>query len=95
MVVVLRGVRMFSGLRTEEGGERPLREVTRLCGLALGDDHAPEDRAMPFDRISQIRQGRQGIRLATVGGKRLDFADQPIGGVGGAQHLDRQGKAGR
>lgn len=93
--MVVRSVRMFSGLAAEEGGERPLREITRLCGLTLGRDHAPKDRAVPLDRISQIRQGREGIRLATVGGERLDFADQAIGRVGGAQHLDRQGKVGR
>lgn len=93
--MVVRGVRMFSGYVREEGGERPLREITRLCGLTFGADHAPQDRAVPLDRISQIRQGRKGIRLATVGGERLDFPDHPVDGVGGAKHLDRQGKAGR
>lgn len=93
--MVVRGVRMFSGLAAEEGGERPLREVTRLCGLTLGGDHAPQDRPVPLDRISQVRQGREGIRLATVVGQRLDFRDHPVDGVGGAQHLDRQGKADR
>ncbi|MNT44267.1 hypothetical protein D3C72_1807860 [compost metagenome] len=86
---------MFSGLATEEGGERPLREITRLCGLTLGGDHAPQDRAVALDRISQIRQGREGIRLATVGGELVDFPDQPIGGVGGAKRLDHQRNAGR
>lgn len=93
--MVVRGVRMFSGLAAEEGGERPLREVTRLCGLTLGGNHAPQDRAVPLDRISQIRQGREGIRLAAVGGERLDFSDHSVDGVGGAEHFDRQGKAGR
>lgn len=73
----------------------PLREVVGLCGLTFGADHAPQDRAVPLDRISQIRQGRQSIRLATVGGERLDFPDHSVDGVGGTKHLDRQGKAGR
>lgn len=93
--MVVRGVRLFSGYAREEGGERPLREVTRLCGLTLGGDYAPQDRAVPVDRISQIRQGREGIRLATVDGELTDFADQSVNGVGGAKRLDHQRNAGR
>ena len=95
MVVVLRGVRMFSGLRTEEGGERPLREVTRICGLALGGDHTPQDRAMPLNRIGQIGQGREGVRLATVDGELADFADQSVNGIRRTERFDHQRNAGR
>lgn len=91
------GVRLFHGLTdgTDDPDIGPLREITSLCGLALGGDDAPENGAVRLDRVSEVSQRRQGIRLAALGGHLLDVADQPIGSVGGAEDFDEQGEAGR
>lgn len=97
MGFVVRGVQMWLGLADagEDADVAPLREIVSLCGLTLGPDHTPQDRPVRLDRISQIRQGREGIRLATSDGQAVNVDDQPVGGIGGAKHLDHQRKAGR
>lgn len=80
MVVVLRGVRMFSGLRTEEGGERPLREVTRLCGLSLGGEDFFDGRDFGRKGWGDRRLHAQCVRLATLDGQRVGADDQAIDG---------------
>lgn len=80
MVVVLRGVRMFSGLRTEEGGERPLREVTRVCGLALGGEDLFDGRDFGRKGLGDRRQHPQCVRLATLDGQLVRADDQAIDG---------------
>lgn len=93
----VRGVRLWLGYADagEDPDVGPLREIEVLCGLALGGDDAPENGAVRLDRVSEVSQRRQGIRLAALGGHLLDVADQPIGSVGGAERFDDQREAGR
>lgn len=85
MVVVLRGVRMFSGLRTEEGGERPLREVTRLCGLSLGGYDLLEFREDLRRSQRQPAKKVQHLRVATFLGQLVHIDQGHVGGAGGHQ----------
>ena len=70
----------------------PLREITELCGLALGCDDTPDDGPVRFNRRRQKRQPVQRIRLATVEGQPVQVDDRPIDGIGGAQGFDEKGR---
>ncbi|WBT04841.1 hypothetical protein PFY01_09255 [Brevundimonas vesicularis] len=73
----------------------PLREIVSLCGLTLGGEDAPDDRAVRGHSFGKKRQQSQRVRLATVGGQLLDLDHCPIGGVGNHQRFDDQREAGR
>lgn len=70
----------------------PLREITELCGLALGCDDASEDGAVRLQRCGQKRQRVQHLRLAAIGGHLLERDDRSIGGVGDAEGFQNQGR---
>lgn len=91
------GVRLWLGLAdaAEDADVAPLREIESLCGLTFGPDHTPQDRPVRLDRVSKVRQQRQCIRLASVGGELVGLDHDPVGHVSGAKHLDHQRKAGR
>lgn len=93
------GVRLWlghahEGAADEAGDWYPLREIVSLCGLTLGPEHAPQDRPVRLDRIRQIRQGREGIRLATRDGQAVNVGDQPISRVSSAEDFDDQRETG-
>lgn len=76
--MVVRGVRMFSGYARKEGGERPLREIMRLCGLTFGGEDFFDGRDFGRQGLSDRRQHTQRIRLATLDGQRVGADDQAI-----------------
>jgi hypothetical protein len=97
VVFRVRGVRIWIGDALEGAADEawsghPLREITELCGLALGGDDTPDDGPVRFNRRRQKRQPVQRIRLATVEGQLVQFDDRPIDSIGGAQGFDEKGR---
>lgn len=102
MAFIVRGVEMFSGLAGEEWGEDvPLRRVESLCGLRLGgpvDDgtqDAPEDWAMGLDLFGEVFEQRPRLRLVAAFGQAFDADHRVVDRVSDAQHIGKQGRAGR
>ena len=96
-MVVVRGVRMFSGLRNEEGGERPLREVRSICGLLLGCDDLLDDGQLFGGELRQPAKQVQRYALATIDGRRVHANELAIDRASAAQGLlaqqaDRSGR---
>lgn len=73
----------------------PLREIVSLCGLTLGGEDTPDNRAVRGHSFGKKCQQGQRIRLATLGGQLLDLDHRPISGVGNDQGFDDQREAGR
>lgn len=93
----VRGVRMWLGDADarEDADCWPLREIVSLCGLTLGGEDAPDDRAVRGHSLSKKRKQGQSVRLATVGGELLNLDHRPISGVCNDQGFDDQREAGR
>lgn len=93
----VRGVRIWIGDALEGPADEawaghPLREITELCGLALGGEDASDDGPVRLNRRRQKRQPVQRIRLATVEGQPVQVDDRPIDSVGGAQGFGEKGR---
>jgi len=63
--VIIRSVRLFSGLAPERDGTggSPLSEITVLCGLRLGGEDASEDWLLGGDDRSGFRDQAPQLRL--------------------------------
>lgn len=78
---------MFSGYAREEGCERPLREVTRLCGLTLGGEDLIDDGQLLSDKLCKPIKQVQRYALATIDGRRVHANEFAIDRASAAQSL--------
>lgn len=87
MAYVVRGVQLFSGLSApDEWGEGPLRRISSVCGLCVGEQSAVKAADGEIDKPDHFSR-RHRVRLATLEGHRVDRS------VGFEVHLDGDDRA--
>ena len=91
------GVRLFHGLTdgADDPDVGPLREITSLCGLALGSDDVPQGRTHRSGGGEDGLKRRSRPRVVAVLGQLVDGLDDAEKLLHGAKRIDNQGGAGR